>query len=116
MLKTREGSIDIHINPRKEPSPLSHFSKTQEDLPRLSFQLLYLAWMVLRNVNSGDQVIPSFFAWKMKLRNVGLPQESIKKTVTTYLPPINAKVTDFSTIYSYLLYMQQLADEANILM
>ena len=110
----REGSVDIHINPRKEPSPLSQISKTQEDLPRLSFQLLYLAWMVLRNVNSGDQVIPSLFAWKMKLRSVGLPQESIKKTVTTYLPPVNAKVTDFSTIYSYLLYMQQLADEANM--
>ena len=31
-----------------------------------------------------------------------------------YLPPINAKVTDFNTIYSHLTYMQTLAEEANM--
>ena len=32
----------------------------------------------------------------------------------TYLPPINSKVTDFNTINQYLMYMQKLADEANM--
>ena len=32
----------------------------------------------------------------------------------TYLPPINAKVTEFSTINQYLSYMQGLADEENM--
>ena len=31
-----------------------------------------------------------------------------------YLPTINAKVTDFNTIHTYLTYMQKLADEANM--
>ena len=32
----------------------------------------------------------------------------------TYLPPIDAKVTEFSTINQYLSYMQKLAEEANM--
>ena len=31
-----------------------------------------------------------------------------------YLPPINAKVTDFNTIDRYLMSIQKLADEANM--
>ena len=42
------------------------------------------------------------------------PKNSIKKTAMKYLPPINAKVTDFNTIYSHLTYMQTLAEEANM--
>ena len=37
-----------------------------------------------------------------------------KKTLIKYLPPINAKVTEFETIKRYLVYMQKLADEANM--
>eukprot|EP00794_Sanderia_malayensis_P014431 gene14431-biopygen11526 len=109
-----EGNADISINPKKEPSTLAHFNKNETDLSRLSFQFIYLAWMVLRNLNSDDEIVSSFYGWKMKLRSAGLPQESIKKTVMMYLPPINAKVTDYSTINSYLMYMQRLADEVNM--
>ena len=38
----------------------------------------------------------------------------MQKTVMTYLPPINAPVTDFSTIFGYLSYMQKLCKEVNI--
>ena len=37
-----ENSIDIHINPKKEPSAFAHSSKTEVEFPIFSFQLLYL--------------------------------------------------------------------------
>eukprot|EP00794_Sanderia_malayensis_P001334 gene1334-biopygen1064 len=109
-----EGNADISINPKKEASTLAHFKRNETDLSRVSFQFIYLAWMVLRNLNSDDQIVSSFFGWKIKLRSAGLPQESIKKKVMMYLPPINANVTDYSTLNSYLMYMQRLADEMNM--
>ena len=76
--------------------------------------MAYFLWLLLRLLNSQDQTVPSFFAWKTKLRNIGICHAAIKKTVVTYLPPIDAKVTEFSTINQYLSYMQKLAEEANM--
>ena len=41
-------------------------------------------------------------------------KQNLCKTVATYLPPINAKVTEFSTIFTYLEYLQNLARQANM--
>ena len=38
----------------------------------------------------------------------------IKKTVETYLPPITVKVTDFKTMYQYMTYLKQLANNVNM--
>ena len=65
---------------------------------------LFLTWMILRKLNFKDQTISSYFAWKMKLRSIAVTG-TIKKTLMTYLPPINSKVTDFNTINQYLMYM-----------
>ncbi|CAB3980566.1 Hypothetical predicted protein [Paramuricea clavata] len=40
--------------------------------------------------------------------------KTVNKTLTTYFPPINAKVTEFSTINQYLTYMQKLSNEVNM--
>ena len=40
--------------------------------------------------------------------------EDVKKTVETYLPPINSKVTDLKMIYKYLKYLQGLAADVNM--
>ena len=37
-----------------------------------------------------------------------------EKTVMTYLPPINAPVNEFSTIFGFLTYMQKLCKEVNM--
>ena len=37
-----------------------------------------------------------------------------KKTVMTYLPPINASVNEFSIIFGFLTYMQKLCKEVNM--
>ena len=41
-------------------------------------------------------------------------KQNLCKTVVTYLPRINAKVTEFSTIFTYLEYFQNLARQANM--
>ena len=40
--------------------------------------------------------------------------ESLKKTLLKYLPPINAKVTEFSTIVKYIEYLLSLAKFVNM--
>ena len=64
-------------------------------------------------INFGDQNVTSYFAWEMQNRIAG-ENNTVNKTLTTYLPPINAKVTEFSTINQYLTYMQKLANEVNM--
>ena len=50
--------------------------------------------------------------WDLKHRS----HNELKKTVITYLPPIDSKVTDFSTIFAYYLlaYLQKLAADVNM--
>ena len=103
----------MRINPKKEP-PLLYYNKNPEDKTLLSYQYNYLTWVFFRYCNKSDQVHPNFFGWKMNLRNKQMSPDSLKKTVVKYLPPINAKVTDYNTIDSYLVRMQKLADEANM--
>ena len=73
----------------------------------------YLVWAIFRKINAPDQVFPSYSAWKTQVRT-SCSVEPVQKTAVTYLPPIPAKVTDFSTINQYLLYMQKLAEEVNM--
>ena len=40
--------------------------------------------------------------------------EQLTKTVLSYLPPINSKVTEFKTIVRYLEYLQMLSSEPNM--
>ena len=56
---------------------------------------------------------PSYSAWKTQVRTSCFV-EPVQKTAVTYLPPIPAKVADFSTNNQYLLYMQKLAEEVNM--
>ena len=70
-------------------------------------------WMLLRMIQSGQSSFPTFSGWQLLVRKTRVIL-SLKKTVVTYLPPINAPGTLFSTIFSYLLYMQKLCREVNM--
>lgn len=109
-------NYSIIADPKKEPNCLNTFrTSDNDDIFNTSPPLMsYFLWLVLRMLNSRDQTVPSFFAWKSKVRNTGISRGTIKETVVTYLPPIDAKVTQFSTINQYLSYMQELAGEANM--
>ena len=56
-----------------------------------------------------DQAILNFAGWLLSNRSLGSPV----KTVLSYLLPINAKVNEFTTILTYLRYLQGLATAAN---
>ena len=60
--------------------------------------------------NLNDMCVLIFLGWLIHHRD----KQNLCKTVVTYLPPINAKVTEFSTIFTYLEYLQNLARQANM--
>ena len=73
----------------------------------------YMLWIVFGKLNTLDQIVSTFAGWNTRCKE-DLINKSLKKTVMTYLPPINSKVTKFDTIARYLEYPQQLAAEANM--
>ena len=76
------------------------------------FNKRYLFWTFLRKQMSCNQTIPVFKGWSLQERME--PQQLLAKTIETYLPPINSKVTEFTTINKYLRYLQDLADKMNM--
>jgi hypothetical protein len=104
---------EMQVYPKKEPTSFVNYSADEiVKSQRLSAER-FLTWMILRLINFGDQNVTSYFAWEMQNRIAG-ENNTVQKTLTTYLPPINAKVTEFSTINQYLTYMQKLANEVNM--
>ena len=67
-------------------------------------------WIWIRKQIAFDQAIPDFAGWLLSNRSLGCPI----KTVLSYLPPINAKENKFTTIVTYLRYLQGLATAANM--
>ena len=72
-----------------------------------------MLWIVIRKLNTLDQIVSTFAGWNTHVMKIKLTSP-FKKSVMTYLPPINSKVTEFDTIYHYFEYQQQLAAEANM--
>ena len=76
------------------------------------FRDLYHLWIFLKIVSSNDPFLPIFSGWCAK-------EESKKnkideKTVLTYLPPINASVTNFSTMDIVFQSIQRCAEKAHM--
>ena len=58
------------------------------------------------------QAVPIFSGWQLNNRKKQILD--FDKTVVTYLPPLPTKVTDFQTIFKYLIYLQGLAITTNM--
>ena len=67
----------------------------QEELS--SFNAMYSLWSILRNVS--DQMVPTFSGFQVHDRLKSGVKEECEKTKLTYLPPTDASITDFGTIY-----------------
>ena len=63
------------------------------------FNAMYSLWSLPRNVNSNDQVVPPFCGFGVHDRLKNRVKEEYENTKLTYLPPTDASVTDFGTIY-----------------
>ena len=99
-------SVDRKINP-----PTNFFQRPPMT-DDADFNKRYLFWTFLRKQMSCNQTIPVFKGWSLQERME--PQQLLAKTIETYLPPINSKVTEFTTINKYLRYLQDLADKMNM--
>ena len=69
----------------------------QEELS--SFNAMYSLWSILFNVNSNDRVVPPFSGFGVHDRLKNGVKKEYEKTNLTYLPPIDALITGFGTIY-----------------
>ena len=107
-----ESSIEqvkvTFVNQRKEPPLFPSAYHTSIDCSK--FRIQYLIWVWLRHQNRFDQIIPNFSGWLLQNRD----SSNLRKTDMTYLPPIDAKVTEFSTIKTYMVYLQKLAKSVNM--
>ena len=75
---------------------------------------MYSLWSILRNINSNDQVVPSFSGFGVHDRLKNGVKEEFKKTKLTYLPPINASITGFGTIYKLFEMLLLMAGNVNM--
>ena len=106
---------EVIVDSKREP-PLTLFnvkSTVTEIFQESPYLANYLLWIILRKLNATDQTVSTYSGWRIHVKKLN-SSTGLKKTVLTYLPPINAKVTEFATIYQYLRYLQRLAAEVNM--
>ena len=98
------------VNLKVEPDLFASEVREFGDLDLVSIFAKYYYWLWIRKHNSFDQQVSNFSGWNLK----HCSHNELKKTVITYLPPINSKVTDFSTIFAYFDYLLKLAADVNM--
>ena len=106
---------EVIVDSKREPllTMFSVESTVTEIFQESPYLANYLLWIIMRKLNSTDQTVSTYSGWRTHAKKIN-SSSSLKKTVLTYLPPINAKVTEFATIYRYLKYLQRLAAEVNM--
>jgi len=105
-------STSIPVDKKKNPPDTFTSPPASNSNSETSFKIAYLTWLYLRKSNSFLQRVPVFKGWKLQTRSINGPD--IIKSSETYLPPINAKVTDYQTIQRYMRYLQTLAEKVNM--
>ena len=74
------------------------------------FKKLLLIWNLLRLTASKDKIYAIFSGWGVSNRDF----QKLKKTLLTYLPPINSSITFFDTIYKLFEMLQTRAFKAKM--
>ena len=105
----------ICVDKKKEPPiissdlsvPVSNQISEEVD----TFFALYVFWLVLRHSASSDQILPRFSGWCVNMQN---NLEPLKKTIVTYLPPLNSPITEFGTVYKLFETLQSQASKVNM--
>ena len=118
--RTKKRTVDINnqniitplVDPKKSPPLLNVTERSSFDTN--IFMSSHFIWMMLRKLNSFDQLVSTYSGWTLDNRMKSIAFRKVTKTVETYLPPINSKVTDYRTIFNYLRYLQHLASDVNM--
>ena len=106
---------DLNINSfsvDRKKNPPKIFPQSQIETYDSGFNKKFFFWIFLRKQMSSNQTIPIFKGWNLQLKMK--KEVQLKKTVETFLPPINSKVTEFRTIKKYMQYLQELANQMNM--
>ena len=104
----------ICVDKKKEPPiifndlsvPVSNQISEEVDI----FLALYVFWLVLWHLASSDQILPRFSGWCINMQN---NLEPLKKTIVTYLPPLNSPITEFGTVYKLFETLQSQESKVN---
>ena len=112
--KSRKLFIDdvaVQVKPvSKTAEPKKLQSNCEIVEVELKYQNKFTLWLYTRKCNSFCQTVPIFKGWASKEKR----ENQIIKTVETYLPPINSKVTDFETIQNYLEQLKNISASVNM--
>ena len=106
---------DVHISSisvDRKKDPPQKFSNDPDTFDPVEFYKRFFLWLFLRKQGHFEQKVPVFKGWKLQTRMKD--PMVLEKTSETYLPPINAKVTEFGTIQRYMKYCQELAKDMNM--
>ena len=102
--------IDANVEPPKFNSVMSSFGR-EFDYPINQFCFL---WLFLRLQNHVGQIVPTFTCWQLQNRQKEISIYQLRKMVETYLSPIASKVVEFTTIETYLEYLEKLSMSYNM--
>ena len=110
---------EVRINKLKEPVIVST-SVSESDRNKLrekvdSFERFYAVWVILRILNSADPELPMLSGWSIRVQQAIQNDIGLQKTKLTYLPPINAPITDFATMAKVFETVQERAKRNNTL-
>ena len=110
---------EVRINKLNEPVIVST-SLSESDRNNLqekvdSFERFYMVWVILRLLNSADPELPMLSSWSIRVQKKIQNYNNLQKTKLTYLPPINAPITDFATMAKVFETVQERAKRKNTL-
>ena len=109
----QEQRENIFVDTKKEPTTMGSYAIEVNHFNKTPFFSNRFVWLVICQLNASDQTISSYSGWCTQVRRYRL-SNLLRKTVLTCLPSIEAKVTEFSTIYRYLLYLQNRSFQVNM--
>ena len=97
------------IDPKRNPNLFAGHEKPVESegtSQNFSFERLLCLWKLLRKVNENDQIHSKFSGFV-----INHIQNELKKTVMTYLPPIET-ITEYGTIFEMFQRSRQMSKHA----
>ena len=100
--------IDSKKNPSKFVQENNAVESGETTKSCLSDNLLCL-WRLLRKLHENDQIYAKFSGFV-----INLIQRELKKTVMTYLPPIETPITEYGTLFEMFHRSQQMSKQCNM--
>ena len=98
------------IDPKKSPHMFNVTPNNSSATNVTSKHNLLSIWKTIRMFYENDQRFPRFAGLVIKL----LQKEHQRRTVLTYLPPIEAPITDYGTLFELFYRSEQLAKQSNM--